>query len=334
MTDKTILINTLEFLKNKGYQNLSETQWKELDIISQARIKDTLLKNKFIRLAEGQPFTFEITTEGNFAKAKDLYEDGLLIASHPLNALEIKILQRLNRIKGDPNATDEVIQRELGIDLNEVKEAINSLERKKFIYEESDINQKNLGMRAWKIWPSGESQINKIQEKIDLEKNKSFFPKLELGHKIAIVSVVIALLVFLFGNNIIGRFSDNENKIGIGSIETTATNTDRIIDTLNLPYLESVPILDKGLFIKYYFNDLVFGGANIDTVKISTRTKNGEYLEMTNSKNEITMDINAEPYIEIEYKNKFYSFETTGQHHAFNCIITEIIKPTLLLKNL
>ncbi|SJN46588.1 hypothetical protein FM120_18255 [Sphingobacterium faecium PCAi_F2.5] len=53
---------------------------------------------------------------------------------------------------------------------------------------------------------------------------------------------------------------------------------------------------------------------------------------MNNSKNEITLDINTEPYIEIEYKEKFYSFETTGKHHTFNCIVKELKVPTLQLK--
>jgi hypothetical protein len=156
--------------------------------------------------------------------------------------------------------------------------------------------------------------------------------KLELGHKIALVSVAIAFLVLLFGNNIIGRFSNNNDQTKVETTEISEIKTDRIIDTLNLPYLTSIPILDKGLFMKYYFNDLIIGGANIDTIKINTRTKKGEYLKMTNANNEISLDINTEPYIEIEYKNKFYSLETTGRHYTFNCIIKEIRTPTLQLK--
>lgn len=161
-------------------------------------------------------------------------------------------------------------------------------------------------------------------------KKKKF--KLELGHKIALASLTIALLVFLFGNNIIGRYKDNESKANIDTNNTSVINSDRIIDTLNLPYLTTVPILDKGLFIKYYYNNLVFGGVNIDTIKINTRTRSGEYLKMSSSNNEITMDINTEPYIEIEYKKKFYSFETTGKHYTFNCVIKELRTPTLQLK--
>jgi hypothetical protein len=162
-----------------------------------------------------------------------------------------------------------------------------------------------------------------------LEKKKF---KLEFGHKIALGSLAVGLLVFLFGNNIIGRYNNNEIKTNIDTNNISVINTERIIDTLNLPYLTTVPILDKGLFLKYYYNDLVFGGVNIDTLRINARTKTGEYLKMNYSNNEITLDINAEPYIEIEYKQKFYSFETTGKHYTFNCIIKELKKPTLQLK--
>jgi hypothetical protein len=156
--------------------------------------------------------------------------------------------------------------------------------------------------------------------------------KLELGHKIALVSVAIALLVFLFGNNIIGRYSEGNEQTKVDTNEIIEIKADRIIDTLNLPYLKSIPILDKGLFMKYYFNDLIFGGANFDTIKINARTKDGEYINMTNSNNEISLDINTEPYIEIEYKKKHYSFEITGKHYTFNCIVKEIKSPTLQLK--
>jgi hypothetical protein len=156
--------------------------------------------------------------------------------------------------------------------------------------------------------------------------------KLELGHKIALVSLFIALLVFLFGNNIMGRFYSGDSQSEVDADTINSVKSERIIDTLNLPYLETVPILDKGLFIKYYFNDLVLGGANIDTVRINMRTKTGESLKMTSSNNQINLDINTEPYIEIEYKKKFYSFETTGRHYEFTCIIKEINTPTLQLR--
>ena len=134
MTDKELVISTLSFLKDNGYQNLKETLWKDENIDTQKRVKNILLKNKFIRLAEGQPFTFEITTEGNFAKENEMYEDGLLIALHPLTEIEIKILQLLNEHKGDSNATDDVLQSKFNCDLKDIKEAVSSLSGKKFIY--------------------------------------------------------------------------------------------------------------------------------------------------------------------------------------------------------
>ncbi|WP_426485700.1 hypothetical protein [Flavobacterium sp. 2] len=152
--------------------------------------------------------------------------------------------------------------------------------------------------------------------------------KWEKGTIISLIGLVIAITVLLFGNNLVSRFSDDSKSQKQLSKEN---NKDITVKTFNLPYLENYPILDKGLFVKYYFNSLIVGGANIDGIKINTRGKNGNKLEINRetSDNNYAIDINEEPYIEIEYKKKFYSIEITGKHYSFLCKINEIKNPTL-----
>lgn len=159
-------------------------------------------------------------------------------------------------------------------------------------------------------------------------------PKLELSHKIALGSLVVAITVLIFGNNIWGRLmgnDDTKHKIDTSTVLTVQKN-DTIISNSELPYLDIVPIIDKGLFIKYYYNDFVLGGVNLDTISINARTISGETLELSKSGEEIHMEITKEPYIEFEYKNTFYSIEITGKHYTFKSILRKDIKPTLTLK--
>lgn len=154
--------------------------------------------------------------------------------------------------------------------------------------------------------------------------------KWEKGTIISLISIIIAFTVLLFGNNLIARFSNEPNN----QKELLKKNNQNIvIKTFNLPYLENFPILDKGLFVKYYFNSFIIGGANVDDIKINARAKNGDKIEINREieDSNFKIDINKEPYIEVEYKKKFYSIEVTGMHDVFNCKIVEIKRTTLNL---
>jgi len=87
--------------------------------------------------------------------------------------------------------------------------------------------------------------------------------------------------------------------------QQTKLATDKTLAKFKLPYLESVPILNKGLFVKYYFNDFVLGGANIDSVSYNARGKDGSRLKINKEKNEIITGIIQEPYIEIGFNGDF-----------------------------
>lgn len=105
----------------------------------------------------------------------------------------------------------------------------------------------------------------------------------------------------------------------------------KILDTLKLKYLENVPILDKGIFLRYNYNDLQIGGANIDSLKINARSYYGNLLTISKYEGKLELPITKQPYIEFEYKENNYSIEVLGQHYSFVCILKKDIVPTLNL---
>lgn len=130
------------------------------------------------------------------------------------------------------------------------------------------------------------------------------------------------------------RFIQYKEKINNSKADKNSSVTikPKTIINFELPYLENVPIIDKGIFIKYYYNDLVFGGANINSVSICARTSKGEKLDINGSNYELSMDITEEPYVEFEYKGITYSIEISRHPFSVNCIIKKNITPTLALK--
>jgi len=178
-----------------------------------------------------------------------------------------------------------------------------------------------------------------VQPETDKEgkKGNKFLSMLKSGWGIG---AILAILVILLGNNWIFRLwdyyhSNKPNKMEkVRTIDQqTELATDKTLSKFKLPYLESVPILNKGLFVKYYFNDFILGGANIDNVSYNARGKDGSRLKINKEKNEIITGITQEPYIEIGFNGDFYSIEVTGQHYTFNAVLTKITKPTLSLIN-
>lgn len=203
---------------------------------------------------------------------------------------------------------------------NEKTEFIDYLKSKGIkIDNEKDLEIKNSG----NLIINNNSNIHN-QSIANPDKKK----KWEKGTIISLLGLVIAFTVLLFGNNLASRFSDDSKS---QKQLLKESNKDIVVKTFNLPYLENYPILDKGLYVKYYFNSLIVGGANIDGVKINTRGKNGNKLEINRETldNNYEIDINEEPYIEIKYKKKFYSIEIIGKHYSFLCKINEIKNPTL-----
>lgn len=81
---------------------------------------------------------------------------------------ELKILLRLNKSRSQNNV-DGVLSEELEIPKYDVGQAVNSLLQKGYVYEDSNANQKNLGLRAWKITHDGELKVNELKTKESAE---------------------------------------------------------------------------------------------------------------------------------------------------------------------
>jgi len=109
-----------------------------------------------------------------------------------------------------------------------------------------------------------------------------------------------------------------------------------IIASGELPYLEKLPILDKGLFAEYHYNDLLFGGVNIGMIKLAARQQTGEAakFEKDETYNAIVLDITEEPYMEFSYKGKYYSLSVTGAHYIFKYELSEISETTMVLNSI
>lgn len=160
--------------------------------------------------------------------------------------------------------------------------------------------------------------------------------KLEFIHYFTIISTFCAVFVLFFGNNIWDRIVSRKANHVITNTKLHPNEKihDTIIANLELPYLDNVPIIDKGLFLKYYYNDFVLGGINLDTISIGARATNGEGLQLVKSEGQVHMDITQEPYVEFEYKGIYYSIEITGKHYSFSCVLRQRINPTLILKKI
>ena len=94
------------------------------------------------------------------------------------------------------------------------------------------------------------------------------------------------------------------------------SNESGLISSGKLPYLDDLPILDQTLFVRYNYNDLVFGGKNLHNVAIAARSKMGSDLPLGNSSfpDELQCDITKEPHIEFRYRDMVYGLTITGRH--------------------
>ena len=112
-------------------------------------------------------------------------------------------------------------------------------------------------------------------------------------------------------------------------LEQTEANSDIDVNLEGeVPYLKKLPILDRNLFIEQHYSQLIFGGANFELVKFAARTDEGvkaEIIEVSNS--QLKLPVFDMPYLEFEYKGKFYTLEVNGEVAGTNNIkLTYIIK--------
>lgn len=185
--------------------------------------------------------------------------------------------------------------------------------------------------------------INEKAEYIQKENSSQSPKKHSFTQRIPyVITFLMSVLVFLFGDNILGRCSkDNSysNYLTESDINSYYSTTKKFLphtDTIQIPYLNSKPILDKGLYLQQYYTKLIFGGANIDSVKIGSRKETGEKIAFTRDDNgSIIFDIFEKPYIEFFYKGGFYALEIHYYRleDKFIAIMSNTETPTLNLKS-
>lgn len=106
-----------------------------------------------------------------------------------------------------------------------------------------------------------------------------------------------------------------------------------------VPYLRKLPILDNNLFIEQNYTELIFGGINFELVKFAARTDEGvksKLLRVSNSA--LVIPAFDMPYLEFEYKGKFYTLEIKGEvigpeDISLTYKVMEIKAPTMVLKS-
>jgi hypothetical protein len=245
---------------------------------------------------------------------------------------------------------------------------VNNQEEKDFLFDISD-KIKTFGISRGYFQKNGENGWLKLTEKgIDLKDSKKGYFKYIKGanqkfeftydgiisylksNRIVAV-ILVAIVIFLGTTKIINEYSkakenieklngDSNKKHQNGISEQVDLSNDRtdkndlvptMIDSLKLPYLKNAPILDKGIFLRYNYNDLLVGGANIDSIKINARTYDGESLELNIYDGKVKYDITRNPYIEMEYKGIIYSIEILGRHYSYRYVLRRDILPTLNL---
>ncbi|GAK94903.1 hypothetical protein JCM19298_1733 [Nonlabens ulvanivorans] len=242
---------------------------------------------------------------------------------------------------------------------------IDTKEEKEYIFELTD-KIKTFGISRGYFQKNGENGWLKLTEKgIELKDSKKGFLKSLNDSKTKpestfdkivfffknnrIIAILIFIIFILFlGSKVLNEFSKakenieklngsfDKNQIESGykneiPLDTIKLSSPIVVDSLELPYLKNLPILDKGIFLSYYYNNLLVGGANIDSVKINARAYDGQKLKFRKYDEKLEYDITKQPYIEMEYKETIYSLEIIGKHYSFDCIIKKDIVPTLNL---
>ena len=162
-----------------------------------------------------------------------------------------------------------------------------------------------------------------------------------------IIAIILVVIVVLLGGlkifNESSKAKDNFTKINQTENDeidqpdkSIVSDNQIIIDTLansELQYLKNITILDKGLYIRYNYNDLHLGGANLDSIKLNGRTADGIPLNFRKNDGFIQTSITQLPYIEIEYKGANYSIEIIGKQYDLKYLILKNINQTLSLKS-
>lgn len=149
---------------------------------------------------------------------------------------------------------------------------------------------------------------------------------------------LLSLIGILVGLYKTGNESNNQKKPPETTVQkklSAATNSS-LASSGSLPYLENLPILDKTIYLKYSYNDLLIGGKNIGKLKVAARTHDGRDAKpfYESYPKAVTLDIHEKPYVEFEYADKYYSVEITGEMHSYKYTLSVIPDQTQLSMDL
>lgn len=93
------------------------------------------------------------------------------VIKQEMTEIETGILRHLNKVRSSNNV-DHVLADTLKRTEYDIGQAIASLVEKDYIRDDSNTNQKNLGLRAWKITNNGERKVNEMQKITNTEKGE------------------------------------------------------------------------------------------------------------------------------------------------------------------
>ncbi len=173
-----------------------------------------------------------------------------------------------------------------------------------------------------------------------------------IGAFVGVLSLIISVISILPNNFSFKKifFIKNNKTVTLAPKDVQSSNnfSERINEGTIIDNQSRIIILDNNLYIARDFTKLVIGGPNCKAIKLSARAKDGASLPIFryHFTNSITFDKEDEvlgiesifqsPYIEFEYKYKFYSLKIEmklilPEDYKLNYVVSQIQSSSMLL---
>lgn len=159
------------------------------------------------------------------------------------------------------------------------------------------------------------------------------------------VAAAFLLILAWYGASVL-EFSDPDDvEVPVAS-QSSAGDTDsrlvssqignsreRVILSMEPPYLVELPILDENLYIEYYYNNFLFGGVDLHLIRYSAWARSGGVATSIDREDYIEFEMSEQPYIEFSYKGKYYSIEVIERLYFYRMELRELAGPTIALNS-
>ncbi len=149
-------------------------------------------------------------------------------------------------------------------------------------------------------------------------------------------SSIVALIIYSAG--IPGSFTLGDIEIPIearspanNSSSQSEQAAERIIFNGEPPYLSELSILDNNLYLKHDGNAFLLGGDGLSLIRYSAWTRSGGEAAIQNREDYIEFAMSEQPYIELSYKDKFYSVEVLSRLYSYRLVLRELPESTIEL---